>query len=162
MIQLLELILVGLVLVLVAQFVFGVRLFGRRGRIDDRAEAARDVSPARSAAEHIRELSNAQADLKARYPVLFAMLGGYLNAHSIAEAGGLEAAVDRMVADWSGRRKEVEAELVRVLAENPEEEDVRAILLSCCDAPFDGEGCRDWVIWLLGRFSAEAGPERGT
>jgi hypothetical protein len=90
------------------------------------------------------------------------MLGGYLNAHSIAEAGGLEAAVDRMVADWSGRRKEVEAELVRVLAENPEEQDVRAILLSCCDAPFDGEGCRDWVIWLLGRFNAQAGPERGT
>lgn len=126
---------------------------GRGPVIDGRAERKAE-SPARSAAEHLRELSNAQADLKARYPLLFGMLGGYLNMHSIAEAGGLESAVARMIADWSARRDEVKAELVRVLAENPEEADVRAVVISSCDAAFDDEGYRDWLIWLLGRFSS--------
>jgi hypothetical protein len=121
--------------------------------IDGRAERKAE-SPARSAAEHLRELSNAQADLKARYPLLFGMLGGYLNGHSIAEAGGLETAVARMIADWSPRREEVKAELVRVLAENPDEADVRAIVISSCEATFEAEGYRDWLIWLLSRFGS--------
>lgn len=120
--------------------------------IEGRAE--RELSPARAAAEHLRELSNAQAGLRARYPLLFGMLGGYLNSHSIAEAGGLESAVARMIDDWSPRREEVKAELVRVLAENPEEADIRAVVLSSCDATFDAEGYRDWLIWLLGRFGS--------
>lgn len=119
------------------------------GRAETRAE-----SPARSAAEHLRELSIAQSELKARYPILFSMLGGYLNAHSIAEAGGLESAVARMITDWTPRREEVKAELVRVLAENPEESDVRAIVMTSCEASFDDEGYRDWLIWLLGRFGS--------
>ncbi len=160
MIQLLELLAVVLVLAFLAQLL-GFRLFGRGRSVEDRARAARDVTPAKSAAEHIRELSNDQAELRGRYPALFAMLGGYLNAHSIAEAGGLEPAVSRMVADWGPRREELKSELVRVLAENPEEQEVRAIILSCCDATFDEEGYRNWLIWLLGRF-ARPDPEHGT
>lgn len=154
MIPLLEAIAVGLFLLVIAQLLFGFRLFGGRARIEDRAGAAKDISPAKSAAEHLRELSNVQADLKARYPVLFGMLGGYLNAHSIGEAGGLEPAVKQMIADWTARREEVKAELVKVLADNPGEEEIRAIVLSCSDATFEEEGYRDWLIWLLGRFNA--------
>ena len=154
MIVLLELIAVGVFLLLGAQLLFGFRLFGDRRRIKDAAASARNVSPAQNAAEHLRELSNAQADLKARYPVVFAMLGGYLNTHTIAEAGGLESAVKQMVGDWSPRREEVKAELLRLLAENPSEEEVRAIVLSCADATFEEEGYRAWLIWLLGRFNA--------
>ncbi|NWG70689.1 MAG: hypothetical protein HXY23_03645 [Parvularculaceae bacterium] len=153
MIVLLELIAVGVFLLLAVHLLFGFRLFGAR-QIEDRAAKARDISPAQSAAEHLRELSNAQADLKARYPVVFAMLGGYLNAHSISEAGGLESAVKQMVADWTPRREEVKTELVRLLAENASEEEVRAIVLSCADATFEEEGYRNWLIWLLGRFNA--------
>jgi hypothetical protein len=154
MLVLLELIAVGVFLLVAAQLLFGVKLFGGKRVLEDRAESARDISPAKNAAEHLRELSNAQGDLKARYPVLFAMLGGYLNAHSIAEAGGLESAVKAMVADWLPRCEEVKGELVRVLAENPSEEEVRAILLSCSDATFEEEGYRSWLIWLLGKFNA--------
>jgi hypothetical protein len=153
MIALLELIAVGVLLLLGAQLLFGFRLFGARERLEvPRAPA--DLSPARHAAEHLRELSNAQADLKARYPILFSMLGGYLNAHSINEAGGIEAAARSMVADWARRREEAKAEIVKVLAENPSEEEVRAIILAAADADFETEGYRNWLIWLLGRFNA--------
>lgn len=154
MIALLEAIAVGIFLLLIAQLLFGFRLFGGRARLADKAGASRNLSPAQSAAEHLRELSNAQADLKARYPVLFGMLGGYLNVHSIGEAGGLEPAVKQMIADWTARREEVKAELVKVLADNPGEDEIRAIVLSCADATFEDEGYRDWLIWLLGRFNA--------
>lgn len=153
MIVLLELIAVGVFLLLVAQLVFGFSLFGKR-RLADRAAREHELSPAQNAAEHLRELSNVQADLKARYPITFAMLGGYLNTHTIAEAGGLESAVRQMVADWLPRREEVKAELVRLLAENTSEEEVRAIVLSSADATFEEEGYRAWLIWLLGRFNA--------
>lgn len=102
----------------------------------------------------MRDLSDAQAALQARYPTVFGMLSGYLNAHSIEQSAGLEGAVQQMIADWSGRRAQVKEELVRLLAENPEEQDVRAIVLSACDATFEQEGYRDWLIWLLGRFNA--------
>ena len=137
-----------------AQLLFGFRLFGgRKPAIEDRSRA-HDLTPAQTAAEHLRELSNAQADLKARYPVLFAMFGGHLNAAAISETGSLESAVRAMVADWTPRREDVKEELVRVLAENPSEEEVRAVLLSCGDATFEEEGYRSWLIWLLGKFNA--------
>lgn len=155
MLTLLELIAIGVFLLIGAQLLFGFKLFGGgKPAIEDRAAKARDISPAQNAAEHLRELSNAQADLKARYPVLFAMFGGHLNSAAIAETGGLESAVRAMVADWSPRRDEVKDELVRVLAENPSEEEVRAVILSCGDATFEEEGYRSWLIWLLGKFNA--------
>ncbi|MEE2691988.1 MAG: hypothetical protein VX640_10665 [Pseudomonadota bacterium] len=152
---LLELLAIIVLLVLVAQFLFGVGLFKGRGAIGQRSQAAvTDQSPAKRVADRLKALENDQATLRAEYPAVFGMLGGYLNAHTIQDAGGLEGAVKEMIADWTPRREEVKAEIVRLLAENESEEEVRAIVVSACDAGFDGEGYRNWMIWLLGRFNA--------
>jgi len=116
---------------------------------------ARDVStPAKAAAETLREFENLRSDLRARYPSLFAMLGGYLNESSIHEAGGIEAAVRRMLDDWAGRSDEVSRELTSLLADTETEEETRAVILAACDAELDQEGYRKWATWLLGRFNA--------
>jgi hypothetical protein len=153
MIALLELIALLLLVLIAAQFFFGFGLFAHRRR-ELASPAPAEITPARHAAGALRDLSDAQAALQARYPTVFGMLSGYLNAHSIEQSAGLEGAVQQMIADWSGRRAQVKEELVRLLAENPEEQDVRAIVLSACDATFEQEGYRDWLIWLLGRFNA--------
>lgn len=150
----LEFLALVILVVLVGQFLFGVGLFKGRGMIgESKRQPIADQSPAQRAAQRLRELSDDQAALKARYPVVFGMLGGYLNSHTIAEAGGVEGAVKELLADWSARREEAKAEIVRLLAENPAEDEVRAIIVSACDANFDAEGYRDWMIWLLGRFN---------
>lgn len=154
MIALLQLIAIGVFLLVVAQFLFGFGLFRGRGAIGERGKPSLErTSPAKDAAKHLRDLANDQAALRARYPAVFGMLGGYLNSHTIANHGGVEGAVKEMIADWTARREEVQAELVRLLAENESEEEVRAVVVSACDAEFDGEGYRNWVTWLLGRFN---------
>jgi hypothetical protein len=116
---------------------------------------AREISsPAAYAAELLSEFENVRAELKTRYPATFAMLGGYLNNHTIAEHGGLEGAVKEMIADWAPRREEAMRELTKLLAENETEAEIRAIVASACDAEFDAEGYRAWLTWLLGRFTA--------
>lgn len=152
----LDLVVLLLILLLVAQFLFGFGLFAnRRAAVEDRSpRPAGAATPAQTAAEALRGLADAQSALKARYPAVYGMLSGHLNAHSIESAGGLEAAVRQMIADWSGRRDQAKGELVRLLAENESEEEVRAIVLSACDATFEQEGYRNWLIWLLGRFNA--------
>jgi len=119
--------------------------------IEGRAEEVK--SPAAYAASLLREFENVRAELKGRYPATFAMLGGYLNAHTLAEHGGLEGAVKEMIADWTPRRDEAMRELTKLLAENDAEEEVRAIVSAACDADFSQEGYRAWLTWLLGRFS---------
>jgi len=111
-------------------------------------------SPAGGAAAALRELENVRADLRTRYPILFGMLGGYLNEHTMREAGSIEAAVQEMIDDWASRRDEVTKELSKVLYENPDEEEVRAIILASCDATFEDEGYRTWLSWLLRKFNA--------
>lgn len=113
-----------------------------------------ETSLGKAAAKVLREFENARAELKAHYPATFAMLGGYLNSHTIAEHGGVEGAVTEMIADWSPRRDEVMRELAKLLAENGTEEEVRAIVTAASDADFDREGYRAWLTWLLGRFNA--------
>jgi hypothetical protein len=120
--------------------------------IEGRAEEV--ASPAAYAASLLREFENVRAELKARYPATFAMLGGYLNNHTIAEHGGLEGAVKEMIADWAPRRDEAMRELTRLLAENESEDEVRAIVSAACDADFSAEGYRAWVTFLLGRLNA--------
>ena len=156
MIALLELIALLLILLLIAQFIFGFGLFANRRPSLPPASGgtALDATAAQHAAAALRDLSTAQAELKAKYPSVFGMLSGYLNAHSIEAAGGIEGAVRQMLADWTGRRDQVKGELVRLLAENESEEEARAIVLSACDATFEHEGYRNWLIWLLGRFNA--------
>ena len=155
MIALLELIAIGVFLLVAAQFLFGFGLFRGRGAVGQRKEATLEgATPAKQVAERLKALENDQAALRARYPAVFGMLGGYLNSHTIADAGGIEGAVREMIADWTQRREEVKAEIVRLLAENESEEEVRAIVVSACDASFDAEGYRNWMIWLLGRFNA--------
>lgn len=137
------------------------RAFAGGGRVDardrgpiieGRAEEARP--PAAEAARLMREFENARAELKARYPATFAMLGGYLNRHTIAEHGGVEGAVKEMIADWAPRRDETMRELTKLLAENESEDEVRAIVTAASDAEFDQEGYRAFLTWLLGRFNA--------
>lgn len=125
---------------------------GRGPVIDGRAEEVK--TPAAYAASLLREFENVRAELKARYPATFAMLGGYLNNHTIAEHGGLEGAVKEMIADWAPRRDEAMRELTKLLAENESEDEVRAIVSAACDADFSGEGYRAWITWLLGRLNA--------
>lgn len=115
---------------------------------------AREVSsPGKTAAETLKNFENVRAQLKNRYPAVFSMLGGYLNAHTINQSGSLEAAVKEMIADWTARRDEVARELTKLLAENDSEEEVRAIVLAACDAEFEQEGYRAWLTWLLGQFN---------
>ncbi len=156
MIALLELIALLLVLLLIAQFIFGFGVFANRGQAIEqkRRGALPDPSPASSAAEALQGLAEAQTALRSRYPAVFGMLSGYLNAHSIEAAGGLENAVRQMLADHGSRGEQIKGELVRLLAENESEEETRAVILSACDATFEQEGYRNWLIWLLGRFNA--------
>lgn len=121
----------------------------RRLPADDRAE----LSPGRAAAEALGAFDNVRAELKAHYPATFAMLGGYMNAHTIAEAGGIEAAAREMVADWAPRREEAARELTRLLAENETEDEVRAIVAAACDLDLGGESVRGWLAWLLSKLS---------
>ncbi len=119
--------------------------------IEGRAEEVK--TPAAYAATLLREFENVRAELKRRYPATFAMLGGYLNSHTMAEHGGVEGAVKEMIADWTPRRDEAMRELTRLLAENATEEEVRAIVNAACDADFSQEGYRVWLTWLLGRLN---------
>lgn len=155
MIALLELIAVLLILLLIAQFLFGFGLFaGRQTALPQKEDGRLGSAAAQHAAAALRDLAEAQNALKSRYPTVFGMLSGYLNAHSIETSGGIEAAVKQMIGDWSARRDQAKEELVRLLAENDSEEEARAIVLSACDATFEQEGYRNWLIWLLGRFNA--------
>ena len=112
------------------------------------------TSPGRNAAETLKRFENARADLKQRYPAVFSMFGGYLNARTIGESGSLEVAVKEMIADWTARGDEVMRELTKLLAENETEEECRAVVLAACDAELEEEGYRAWLTWLLGQFNA--------
>ncbi|MEL6369507.1 MAG: hypothetical protein AAFY84_16845 [Pseudomonadota bacterium] len=112
-----------------------------------------DLSPGQHAAETLREFQTVQAELKKAYPAVFAMLGGYLNSHSINSAGGLEAAVQEMITDWTPRKDEINRELTKLLADNVTEEEARAVVMAACDAEFDQEGYRAWLTWLFGKFA---------
>lgn len=118
--------------------------------IEGRAEEVR--TPAQAATRALSAFEAARADLKARYPIIFAMLGGYLNSHTIAELGGVEPAVREMLADYAPRREEAARELTRLLAENETEAEARAIVAAACDADFDAEGYRSWLVFLLGKL----------
>lgn len=143
---------------LLAVVIFGLIAFnmwkhvggGRRSLpADDRAA----LSPGRAAAEALGNFDNVRAALKARYPATFAMLGGYMNAHTIAEAGGIDSAAREMIADWAPRREEAARELTRLLAENETEDEVRAIVAAACDLDLGEESVRGWLAWLLSKLS---------
>lgn len=154
MIILLQLIAIGVFILIGMQIFNGLRRGSQITHDEDPAVPnPSSQSPAGSAAAAFRELENVRADLRARYPVLFGMLGGYLNEHTIREDGSIEAAVQEMIDDWSPRREEVAREIVKVLNENSDEEEVRAIILACCDATFEDEGYRNWLTWLLSKFN---------
>ncbi len=105
------------------------------------------------AAEALAAFDNVRADLKAQYPATFAMLGGYMNAHTIAEAGGVDGALREMIADWAPRREEAARELTHLLAENEAEEEVRAIVAAACDLEFGEESARAFLARLLSKLS---------
>lgn len=155
---LLQLIILGIIVLIGFQIRNAMR--GGDARVERRGAktiegAARDVSsPGKAAADTLKDFENARAELKLNYPAVFAMLGGYLNSHTIGETGSLESAVREMVADWRGRADEVSRELTKVLAENETEAECRAIILAACDASFEDEGYRAWLTWLLGQFNA--------
>ena len=156
---LIQLILVGIFILIILNIYKMLRGGGETAVNDNRGPviegSAREVSsPAKSAADTLKEFENARAELKHNYPATFAMLGGYLNSHTINSSGSLEAAVKEMIADWRGRSEEVARELTKLLADNDSEEEVRAIVLSACDADFEQEGYRAWLTWLLGQFNS--------
>ncbi len=154
MIVILELIVLGVLLLVLFQYLSG-RSGG--GKLTDQTKARVEIDddrPAQAAAATLRDFENARAALKGRYPAVFAMLAGYLNAHTLNETGGIEAAVREMIADWTPRREEVSRELTRLLAELDTEEEARAFVVSACEATFEEEGYRAWLAWLLSRFNA--------
>lgn len=149
------------ILELLAVVIFGMIAFSlwrsvagarRRGALP--AEERPALSPGRAAADALGTFENVRAGLKARYPATFAMLGGYMNAHTIAEAGGVESAAREMVADWAPRREEAARELTLLLAENETEEEVRAVVAAACDLDLGADGYRSWIAWLLSKLSA--------
>ncbi|MEL7486151.1 MAG: hypothetical protein AAGJ87_02920 [Pseudomonadota bacterium] len=153
MIILLQLIAVGIFILIGLQIWNGSR--SPRLDADDHVDLPRpsSASPAGEAADALRALETARADIRGRYPILFGMLGGYLNDEAMREAGGIELAVKEMIDDWTPRKKDVVEELLKVLSENPDEDEIRAIILACCDATFEEEGYRAWLTWLLGNFN---------
>ncbi len=153
MVFLLQIIALGVFILIGLQIVNGLRGRDLEREERDALPSPSSVSPAGAAAAALRELENVRADLRARYPVLFSMLGGYLNDHTMREAGSIEAAVEEMIDDWSPRREEAAKEIVRVLSENPDEDELRAIVLAASDADFEEEGYRAWLTWLLARFN---------
>ena len=162
MIAILQLIALG-VFALIAVNIWNGLKRGGAGQVESKQRGpiidgtARELTPAARAALLMREFDNARAELKGRYPATFAMLGGYLNHHTLSEVGGIEAAVDEMIADWAPRREEAMRELTHLLAENESEEEVRAIVNAACDATFEQEGYRAWLTWLLGRLNETQG-----
>jgi hypothetical protein len=162
MIVLLQLIALGLFALIAVNIRNGLKRGGAspiepRGRGTTIEGTARELTPAARAAMLLREFDNARSELKGKYPAIFAMLGGYLNHHTLVDVGGVEAAVDEMIADWAPRREEAMRELTRLLAENETEEEVRAIVNAACDATFDQEGYRAFLTFLLGRFNHPLG-----
>jgi hypothetical protein len=127
-------------------------VFGGRGRLPGATRPS--LSPGRQAVEALSAFENVRADLKGLYPATFAMLGGYMNAHTIADAGGVESAAREMISDWAPRREEAARELTRLLAENETEDEVRAIVAAACDLDLGGESMRGWLAWLLSQLSA--------
>ncbi len=119
--------------------------------IDGVAEESLNLSA--TAAEALRHYDNVRNALKQKYPAVFAMLGGYLNAHTIADHGGVESAVRQMMVDWRARHEEVARELAALLAEIDGEDEARAVVLAACDADFDQEGYKSWLSWLLSQFN---------
>lgn len=59
-----------------------------------------DPSPVKFAALLRRASENTRAKLQDRYPAVFAMRGGYLNSRMAAENGGVEGAVNEVIAAW--------------------------------------------------------------
>ena len=155
MIVLLELIAVGIFVLIGVNVYNGMR--GNRAVEDhgrgDAGETQPASSPAQSAAETLKEFEQASAELKASYPAVFAMLGGYLNEHTIHEHGGPEGAVEEMIRDWTPRKNEIIRELTKLLAECETEDELRAVVLAASDASFEDEGYRQWLTWLMGRFN---------
>lgn len=156
MLALLELIALGIFALIAVQLWRSWQGPRRTGALPppDEAKTPAEPSPAKRAAATMRDFDHARAELKRRYPATFAMLGGYLNSHTIAEHGGVEGAVREMIADWAPRRAEAMRELTKLLAENETEDEVRAIVTAASDADFTDEGYRAWLTWLLGRFNA--------
>ena len=153
MVILLQLIAIGLFILIGIQIFNSLRgTDGPSTRQISEQPSPSSVSPAGTAVAAFRALENVRADLRARYPVSFSMFGGYLNEHTMQEAGGVEGAVAEMVEDWSPRRDEVIAELTSMLNDNPDEEELRAIILAACDATFEDEGYRVWLSWLVDKF----------
>lgn len=147
--ELLAVVIFGMIALSVWRSINGPR---RRGALPADGRAA--LSPGRAAADALGNFENVRVRLKARYPATFAMLGGYMNAHTIAEAGGAEGAAREMIADWASRREEAARELTLLLAENETEEEVRAVVAAACDLDLGTEGYRAWLAWLLSKLSA--------
>ena len=158
MIFLLQLIALGVFAIVVINLLSNFRARDQVGAegdgpiIDGRAEEA--LAPPAAAAKALREYEDARTTLKSEYPALFAMLGGYLNAHTIADHGGIEGAVKEMLEDWRPRREEVAHDLAKLLADADTEEAARAVVLAACDADFDREGYKAWLSWLLSQINA--------
>ena len=162
--QLLYLLVLAVVGLVALQILFGLnflkRLSGRGSvrQIPDRADPVEVGGTGGDLAEKVDELrgslERAEEQLRTRYPVLARMLSGYLHAEGIQAAGGLESAVKEMILDWQGEREAVVTEIARVLAENENEDSVRAIILACCDLDLTKEGYRNWLVWVQGQFSA--------
>ncbi len=156
MIIILQLIALGLFALIVVNIWQTLR--GRNGALGGGVGATIDgeatpAGPAEAAAASLRAFETARSSLRSAYPALFAMLGGYLNAHTVVEHGGPEGAVAEMIKDWSARRDEISREITRVLADAETEEAARAGVLAACDADFEAEGYRPWLTWLLGQFN---------
>lgn len=147
--ELLAVIIFGLIALSIWRSLSGPRRLGASP-----AEDGAPSSPGRAAAEALGNFDNVRAGLKARYPTVFAMLGGYMNAHTIAETGGVEGAAREMISDWAPRREEAARELTLLLAENETEEEVRAVVAAACDLDLGAGGYRAWLASLLSKLSA--------
>ncbi|MEO1251255.1 MAG: hypothetical protein AAFW81_02770 [Pseudomonadota bacterium] len=108
--------------------------------------------PGQSAADNFKQFETARAELKARYPAVYSMLSGALNAHAIEEKGSQDAAVTAMIDEWSARRGVVRRDLTKLLAENETEEECRAVVVAVCDAELTDGGYRAWLNWLHEQF----------
>ncbi|NNL89435.1 MAG: hypothetical protein HKP25_10215 [Marinicaulis sp.] len=117
------------------------------------ANALAAQSPVKQVLGALNSLKIARAELKQEYPAALAMIGGYLNSHTVVDAGSMDAATATMINDWSDRSDEVRRDLAKILADYETDEEIEAVIVAVSDLELEKGNYRAWLTWLLAQFT---------
>lgn len=157
MIILLQLLLVAGLVLIVLQIVKILRGEGANTpvlNVPSDVNAVSEQSPAKRVLGALNTLEIARSELKKEYPAALAMIGGYLNSHTVIDAGSSDAATATMIKEWSDRSDEVRRDLAKILADYESDDEVEAVIVAVCDLELERGNYRAWLTWLLAQFTA--------